>query len=548
MSCNRFLWPLIAVATTAGGFFSVRVVWPGTAGDAIPGNLASSLPPASRSSAEIDAALNRAGKDGDVLARRLIFLEMIGKAGPAELRQMFLSGQSTRREKRSIAQRWAETDAPGLCAFLRGMSRTEWELDAEQNDIVSGILFRTWALEDPDAALEAAGALGNRPQFRSAQWSIVATLFGKDPAKGFALAAKLPNTNNSGQDRLVDTVWKNDPAAFLKSAGEAPLAALKNWRVNEAVDNAFADLAKKDSAAAAAWLKARPVDQQKRVWGRMAFRFAEVDPAAATAWFKDMPPSAGREAAGAEIVHGWATKDPHAALEWLQDNLQGGRTEAFAHLAGALAEIGIDSAKQLFDAMPPGAQRDGVVSAIANKWAEKDIKPAIAWVLSLPPDDPGRRHAVEQIGYQWADKDLAGAAAYVRDNPDSQETSPMFSQVAYNFANKDPGGGIAWAATLPEAYQKQAQMSLFYNALSRKKLPEVFAAVEKLPAAQQQATVGHIAAIVLESTTGDAVYDARYLNSLKQVPASLRGVARSVIEKSESGSPERKEAALKALK
>ena len=474
---------------------------------------------ASRSSAELEAALAATAQADDPLVRRLRFLELIDKADPSELRRMFQSDQATRREKRSIAQRWAEADAPGLFEFLKGLSRTEWDRDVEQHDAVRGILFRTWALQDADAALAAAASLSNRPQFRNAQWEIVQTLFGSDPAKGFAAAAKLPRYISG--DRLVDTLWKNDPAGFLKAAGEAPTAALKNSQIQTAVASAFADLVKQNPSAAAAWMNARSPEQQRRLWSQLASRFAEANLAAAQAWFNEVPPSAQRENVGAEIVNAWAKKDPNAALEWLQDNLQGGRTQAFSYLATALAEKGVDSAKQLLEAMPPGVQRDGVVSAIATKWAQKDFKPAIEWVLSLPPDDPGRRNAMQNLGYQWAAKDLEGAAAYVRDNADREEGRNILWNVTNQFAQKDLAAGVAWAASLPASSQQTAYMSFFQNALTQKTLPGFFTEVEKMPAAQQEAMVGGIAKNMMNTTYSDP--DARH--PLPQLPQTTPRLA-----------------------
>ena len=548
MSSHRFLWLSIALLSALGAFFSVRAIWPGTPNMALPAAIIAKLPGSSLASTGIDAALGDAAKGGDILARRLRVLELLSKAAPAELRLLLLSKKSTRREKRSITQRWAEIDAPGLCAFLKGLSRTEWDRDAPLNDWASDILFRTWALQDPDAALAAASALSSRPQFQKAQWTMVTILFEQDPAKGFALAATLPNQSDPPQERLMDAVWKKNPAAFLKAAGDSPPGAFRNHRVIQAVDSAFADLAKKNSSAAAAWLKSLPLHQLRRLSGQMAFLFFTANPAAATAWFKDMPPSPEREKAGVEIVNAWAQKDPPAALEWLQDNLQGGRPQAFAHLATALAEKGIESAKQLLEAMPSGTQRDEVVRVIANKWAAKDFKPAMAWVLSLPTDDPGRRTVVQQMSDRWAYEDLPTAAAYFQENPYSPEGQNMLQSVISNFASKDIGGGLAWAATLPSAPQKKAQMFFYEDAVFQKKLPQVFAALEKMPVSEQQAMVGNIAEGVLYTTYGDADLDGRFTNSLQQLPAYLREVARSAIQKSASGSTERKASALNALK
>jgi len=539
MNRSSFIWSATSAIAAAGAFYAVRAVFPLPAAAVLP-----EVPHFAKK--PTDATPTVPGPPEDLLLKRLRFLDSVGAADSAGLRQMFLGTGTSRQEKRAVAQRWAETDPAGLLGFLKGLSRADWDRDGEQFDAVRGILFRTWAAQNPEAALAAADALGNRPQFRNARWEIVQTLFGTDPAKAFAAAVKLPQYMN--ENRVLDTVWKKDPAAFLKAAGEAPKGAFKNGEVLNATVNAFGEWLKKDSTAAAAWLKALPLEQQRKLWGRMANQFAETDPAGAQAWFKDTPPSAEREKAGAEMVKALAKKDPNAALEWLQDNLQGGRTAGFTYLAEAMAEKGVDAAKQLMDAMPPGEQRDGVVKVIAMKWAEKDFKPAIAWVLSLPPDDPGRNQAIQQLGWQWAEKDLTGATAYLRDQASLMQAMQIMGSVSRQFVEKDLAGGFAWADTLPTEMKANAYGSFFQDAFTMKKLPEVFAAVEKLPVAQQQEIVGRIATSVMNTRYSDTGRDAQFVDSLKLIPPHLRQAAREKVNKNTSATPDKKQSALEALK
>ena len=539
MTRSSLIWPITAAVAATGAFYAVRTVFPSPQPKAF-------AVTDSVQTKQAPLASPGSGQSEDPLLKRLRFLDELASADSSGLRQMFQGTGAGRQEKRVVAQRWAETDPAGLLGFLKGLSRTDWDRDAEQFDAVRGILFRTWAAQDPEAALDAAEALGNRPQFRTARWEIVQSLFGTDPAKAFAAAVKLPQYLN--EDRVVDTIWKKDPSAFLKAAGDAPPGAFKNGQVKSAVEKAFGELLKQDPLAAAAWLKSRPLDQQRKFWGGMAYQLAEADPAGAQAWFKEMPPSAEREKAGAEMVKALAKKDPNAALEWLQDNLEGGRTAGFAFLAEALAEKGVDSAKQLLEAMPPGEQRDGVVKVIAQMWANKDFKPAIAWVLSLPPDDPGRKQALQQLNHQWAEKDLTGAAAYLRDQAGPTEAMNMMYNVTRQFIEKDMAGGFAWADTLPANVKDRAYSSFFMDAFFQRKLPEVFAVVEKLPVGQQETIAGKIAAGVMNSQYNDTEMDTRLVNSLKLIPPHLRQTARDEINKGSSADAAKKQAALEALK
>jgi len=547
MTRVSIIWGFIALGTAITAFAAAHA-WTAAPGDA--GAVVANGGPGSagnngnRTSAQLVAALIEAATADDPLLRRLRFLELVARAHPSELRRLFLSPRTTQREKRAIAQRWAEVDAPGLLELLKGVSRTEWERDHHQFTAVRGILFRTWASQDPDAAMAAATELSRRPQFRGVQWEITLTLFATDPARAFDLAG---NQSRWGGQPIPEAVWKDDPAGFLRTAGEASTRALEHNEVSEAVDSAFSEWLKINPTAASEWLKNRTADQQRALWPRLAQRLAETDPVAAQAWFASLPPSVEREQAGTAIVQAWALKDPQAALAWLQDNLEGGRTEAFTHIAGALVGKGVDSAQQLLDAMPPGAQRDAVVTAIARSWFNKEAKPAMDWLLSLPPDDPGRRRAIKHLHYQWAQEDLASAAAFVAEHKGRGEARHMLWSVPREFAAQDLPGGVYWAASLPEAVRDEAFSYLLQSAQWHDKLPQAFTAMESLPVDQQRLQVENMVDRAMSSQSRRDEEDVQLLRLLRQIPPPLRDTARRAVEAATSATPERRAAARGAL-
>lgn len=255
MARPPLIWPITAALTAIVTFYGVRAAL----APAIGGFLAVPLGIEMDSSGTAQAG---PAEEGDPLLKRLRFLDRLSSAAPSGLRHLLDSGDTSRHEKRLVAQRWAETDPAGLLAWLEGRTRTEWDRDPDQWNTCGEILFRTWAGQDPDAALTAADGLVH--QFQKARWQIVRTLFEKDPAKAFAAAVKLPRYQR--EDEVGEAAWKNDPAAFLTAAGSAPRGAFRNEQVHKAVNNAFGEWVKQDPAAAAAWLKARPLEQQKKLW------------------------------------------------------------------------------------------------------------------------------------------------------------------------------------------------------------------------------------------------------------------------------------------
>ena len=482
----------------------------------------------------------------NLLERRLLLLDRMAAADAAGLRRLLEDDGLNRQEKRLVAHHWAKHDPTGLLAFLKRPRLTGAKRDAEVEGEWANVLFGVWAGQDAGAALAAVDSLRDRPPFHTARWEMIKTLFVTDPARAFAEAVKLPRSGMG--DGIDEAFWQKNPGAFLKAAGEAPPGAMRSYALWMAVDQAFGEQLKKDPAAASAWLKALPPEQQRKFWSRLAGQLAKADPAMAQAWFSGMPPSAEREKAGAEIVKVLAQADPRAALVWLEDNLEGGRTAGFAYLAQALSAQGVDSARQLLDAMPPGPARDGVVRVIAQQWARQAFKPAIAWVLSLPPEDPGRLQAMLELGAGWPQKDLAGAAAWLKNQNSRQTWQIMKHSVTQQFIKKDPAGGFAWAASLPDHMKPAAWQGFFRAGFEDKKLPEVFAAMEKLPAPEQESVVGEIAEDILNRMSRDEIVNARYLDALKLIPTPMRGKAREAVEQGYTSDPTRKKAALEALR
>ncbi len=541
-----FGWTAV-LAAGMGAFFAVRALGPSPP-DAHAEAAMGQTTGVSLSTAQLEAELVAALSSDDALTRRSRFLDLLEKADPLELKRLFFSTRTSRHEKDLIAQRWAETDPEGVFEYLQGLSLTAWERQRGEHTALTDTLFHAWALQDADAAMAAAASLERRPAFRGARWQVVAALFSLDPVKAFAAAATLPHRAPGGS--LPEAVWKNDPGAFLRAADGVPLEKIFAFQLSGTVDKAFAEWARRDPTAAGAWLQDRPLAQQQTFWRRLTHEFAKVDPVAAQAWFLSTPPSSEREQAGVSLVAAWAKQDPHAALEWLQDHLESGRLKAFEAVARELANRGVDETRQLLDAMPPGAARDGVVGVAVQTWAVKDAKAAVAWTLSLPPDDPGRQRALRLVGSRWVVADLEGAAAYARENADREETRSLLGSVMRGYQDRNLGAGVAWAATLPASADRQEMFTGFYQgAWHRQNLPEVFTHVENLPADQRQAWIGGLTENLLRKASSDPGRDADLLRGLQQLPASLRPIARQTAERlAGEVAPERRQALLDTLR
>ena len=539
-------WWLAALALGVAGFFGVRAWPPGQPSDGLPRATAVPLPQSSRDGRSLDTGLSDALATAVPLERRLKLLEVVGRTAPGDLRRLFQDPRATQRDRRMIAQRWAEVDPPGMFGFLKSLRRSQWDRESALLSDARNILFQTWVRADPEAALAAARQVERLPSFRGLNWEIGLALLAVDPAKALAV---MENARAWDGSPVPEALWKEDPAAFVRLADQASSQVLHEPRLGAAFTQAFAAWAKADSASAAQWLKNLPPGHQRALWTKLVGGLAEADPAAAQAWFASLPPSSTREKAGAALVAGWARTDPGAAVAWLQDNLHGGRSEAFSGLARALTEKGVDAAMGLLDAMPPGPERDGVVTTIARTWAKKDFQPAIAWVASLPADDPGKRRAIDDLSYDWSRLDLAGAAAFVTAEAGQGAAASLLHSVAQRFATTDPAAGVAWAVALPEntRQQQEALDRIMGIALSHDRLPQALEALQTHSPALSPSAVSRLVAEQLRSHHGEAG-NTDLAQRLRQIPPAWRDTARQAVDNTPDVPADRRAAALDALK
>jgi hypothetical protein len=119
--------------------------------------------------------------------------------------------------------------------------------------------------------------------------------------------------------------------------------------------------------------------------------------------------------------------------------------------------------------------------------------------------------------------------------------------VSGQFFEKDLAAGVAWAAALPESAGTEAFENFFRNAASSNRWPHMFSALEALPLSRQNALVERLANRLMTDPFLREQDTNRAFEGLQHIPPNLRDSARRAIETSDQGTPERKQAALKAL-
>jgi hypothetical protein len=119
-----------------------------------------------------------------------------------------------------------------------------------------------------------------------------------------------------------------------------------------------------------------------------------------------------------------------------------------------VGQRGLDGARSAIDGMAAGSLRDGLITQLAGKFAEKDAPSAASWALALPEGDAKSRALAETVG-EWAKKDAAAAGAFMAKLPQTPEADRSRESYATTVAEKDPKGALAWATTITDKERQQ---------------------------------------------------------------------------------------------
>ncbi|MGI8603192.1 MAG: hypothetical protein ACR2OZ_09345 [Verrucomicrobiales bacterium] len=407
-----------------------------------------------RSSDEVAHALATARNTADPVDRRLAVLSLVETADPSELRRIFLAGNESDdpSSRNAAAQRWAEIDPKGFLEFLRALPRD----DVDDFTEVCGILFRTWAHHDPEAAMATARTISRLPGFTSARWEAITAILADDPEKGFALAAKERNLWSGNQ--VKKSVWENDPARFVKAGSAVPPNSYGQYAFyafQGARNDALKAWCERDLAGALDWAKQLSPENRAQFLPQVVSKLAAQDLEQARSLFESLPPSRERERVGPAIVGEWAKSDPQAALDWIEDKMTGGKGEAYGAWIQACSEKGLDRAADLLGALPEGNGRDAATAALASRWGEKDLKAAVAW-LETTPSSAARRRAYEQLSWRWMEKDLAGFQQFISTAPAGDVPRNALMNIGYRLVDKPLDQTLAWLQALPEDRRQEA--------------------------------------------------------------------------------------------
>jgi hypothetical protein len=240
----------------------------------------------------------------------------------------------------------------------------------------AGVIAAEWAKLDPEAALAWANGLEGRDK-SGALGSVIREMAVKDPAKAAAVAATL-----SGDEQT---------RAYGEIAGK--------W-------------AGRDFAAAESWIQSLPAEARGRAMSQALESLAGSDPEGAAAKVTDIPEGRDRERAIENIAGPWARKDPAAAAAWVAGQSLADPQEAIRPVIATWANQDSGAALDFIRQQAPGALRDEATSTFVWSNRSGDPRESMQLAESIT-DERARERSVGVAAMRWMQEDRDAATSYL---------------------------------------------------------------------------------------------------------------------------------------
>ena len=154
---------------------------------------------------------------------------------------------------------------------------------------------------------------------------------------------------------------------------------------------------------------------------------------------------------------GWASKNPDAAIAWLNTMAEGEEKERFrGSLVGGLADrdIGLATSYVLARGAAGDKEADEYIQTIAGEQLRKNGPAAsVLWGESLP-EGPLKNEALEEIADAYVQRDPAAAAAWAEKYATASAGGRIIEEIGGEWAQRDPKAAVTWLNGLTDGPAK----------------------------------------------------------------------------------------------
>lgn len=409
---------------------------------------------AMRESPRRAAMLARPWEKGSLGAgeRMAAFLDHASGLTPAEWPEFFRAQQTSPEWWRLAAQLWAETDPQGFWDYLRGLRDRSQLLEWGRG------LLQTWALANPDAAMEAVLTITDKETGDRLRRELVDTVLNHDLATGLELAAKAGDFNRFswGQRPWIT----ENPEAAVRGLASLPMVT----KYRDFLKVAIVAWVEADPQAALAWIK----DENPRrnepaslglAWIQEGFNAAaKADPQAAltTAIGLENPQDRDQAIAGVLTSGKLDAADLPALLAACTPMT---RYQSIFKVIGTLPKrtpVEIAAATEILIHGPASSNLLEATAAMAIDVADHDMNRGWEWAVALP-DVAMRRAAMEALAERESMTHTHELAGRIANAPLADLSNAVF-KAALKSMSEDQRE--AWIAKLPDDRSEWARQAI----------------------------------------------------------------------------------------
>lgn len=377
-----------------------------------------------KAAAKAKGDLNSILKERNMSKRAGQLIEYYNSLSPAELMEEAKRLNSLSWDDRMVASnllfaKWAETAPVQAMEFANKLGfRSMME---------KGTILQTWSSMNPEAA--AAYYNENRNIMNDRSAGIIAGEWARlNPEAALEWSKNLTGRNRENALRsLFSSFADTDPAAAAQRAASLSEEELSGSNVYGTI---AAQWAKKDWAAAEAWLSTLPADQQESARQRAVESLAITQVAG-------MAEGEAKNNAVAAVARAMAVENPAMAADLILKNSSGeqGRQSgrAVGEVIGSWVYSDPAAAKSWITSLSEGSVKDSALMAYAMQSPSTDYLEKINMTSGMS-NERMREFATEMAARNWMREDSQAAQAWI-------ESSNLSDRVKQNLTNPERRGG-----------------------------------------------------------------------------------------------------------
>ncbi len=350
--------------------------------------------------------------------------------------------------RRSLLERWAELDFPGLMAMATKPADM-YSNGRPSSYVAMDLAFTELAKKNPQAAWDQAKTLGWRGD--TARNAILNELAEHNPTEGLRLLQTSKSPNDSYAANSFYEKWAvNDPQGAAASVDQITNTQMRGY----AIQGLTATWAHKDKEGAFAWASALPKAGEKQsALAGIISASAQDNPQGALADLDRFTLGQSRSNTLSRILNTWGGADFAGALSFATTQTK--FSDQRAAIQGLVQSINGDEAKtqqlmSLAKTLPAAMARSiyqGGIWQMAYTNPEK-LKDWVGQIEQPSIRESALKQAAESLT-QWSGSSNGELAASLFDQlQGSSQDKNTASRTASSWANDEPQKALAWATKL----------------------------------------------------------------------------------------------------